>query len=187
MAGQHDQDSRLKRALEQWREERLVEIECEIAEQNYLYGRAGFGLKCAHETPGVLDEQFIESLWDEMNSAAVELARLEKESEQLRTMELAALIVKFKQWAARRRQKVETTEAATGKNDSDQADHQTQDPTSSGQPAQENSNDQVERILTAWREIMGMELDQKRVEQHLKALDAWQQKWRKRREEEDGN
>lgn len=153
-----DEEDRLRRGLERWREKRLEDIEREIAEQNYIYGRAEFGLKCAHETPGVFDEDFVQDLWQDLNSAATELAQLEKQSQRLHAMELAELVVAFNRDTAQTEPKAATPPAATP----------------------ENPSAQAQTIVAAWRNILGVELDPKRVEAHLQALAKWEEGWRRK-------
>lgn len=37
---------------------------------------------------------------------------------------------------------------------------------------------EAERIVAAWRDLLGIELDRKRVKDHLLALREWQKRWR---------
>jgi hypothetical protein len=182
----HDEEKTLRRGLQHWREKRLQEIERDIEEQIYIYGRAAFALKCAHETPEVFDEDFIKDLWDDLNSSAVELHRLEEESERLCTMDLPELITTVNREAAtsQRNNKTEATGEPAAPSPKLQA--AAADPHEVNASGRDDIRAQVDQILTAWRDIMGIELDPNRVELHLRALETWQQKWRKRREEKDG-
>lgn len=160
-----EENTVLRRGLERWKQKRLEGVEREIEEQNYIYGRASFGLKSAHETPGPFDHEFIESLWDELNHAAIELTRLEKEEERLRMMDLPQLIEAFNRDTAQIQPK----------------------PAPAPVPAPENPCNQVETICAAWRRILGIELDPARVEKHLKSLQTWEDGWKKRRDKEHGD
>lgn len=169
----------LRRGLERWREKRLADIEQEIQQQNYIYGRAEFGLKSAHETPGVFDEDFVQDLWDDLNSAATELARLDKESERLRAMNLPELLLYFKH----NRPQPASAPPHNGPAPATDVDAAV-NPSEPGEKNQQTSTDQdyhgqAQDIVKAWREIMGMELDPQRVEEHLKSLERWERRWRK--------
>lgn len=164
-APQDPEEENLRRGIECWREERLEEIEKKIEEPNCLFRRASFGLKCAHETPGVFDEKFIEELWDDLNSSATELRRLDEEHDRLSAMDLPDLVTAFSHDTAERHPA----------------------PAPAKPPAPEDPPNQVENICAAWRRILGIELDPGYVGRHLRSLTEWQETWRRIRRKEDGN
>lgn len=184
-AATNSKEELLRRGLERWREQRLADMENQIQEQNYIYGRAEFGLKCAHETPGVFDEDFIQDLWEDLNSSATELARLEKESDQLRAMDLPQLIIQFKQNRLNPVPPTALTESSPPTDIDRPAPPSEPEGETQETDAEQDYRSRAHDIVNAWREIMGMELEPDRVEEHLKSLEQWEKKWRKHGREEN--
>ena len=90
-------DKDLLKGLQQWKKKRLQEIEDHMIKLNLNLRLAQGGLAIAHRNPGDVAEDIIEYQWERLNRSATELEQLEGEHQRLMEMDLAQLIITYKQ------------------------------------------------------------------------------------------
>lgn len=156
-----DQEEKLlRRNLQRWRETRLREFAEQMLDIQDDYRAASEGLAIAHRNPGEVADDLTGYLWEKLNHSAIECTRLEEEHRHLMEMDLPELIIEANRHFAPKGPRQQESAVV---------------------PAAGLSN-QVEHILTAWRDLLGIQLDPERVRAHLDSINKWQQQWRERRE-----
>lgn len=153
------EEKRLRQGLERWREDTLNTLAKQMLEINEDLRDAQNGLAIAHRNPGQVAADVVDYLWEKLNLSAAEVQRREEEHDRWTTMGLPDLITEANRHAARGATTPEQ-EVLSG-------------------PAQDHG--QVENILRAWRDILEIQLEPKRLRAHLDTLNTWQQqlhKWR---------
>lgn len=177
-----DEETRLRRNLERWRQNKLTDIAEQIPDLNQDYRDAQEGLAIAHRNPGYISDDVVEYLWDKLNSSATELTRLEEEHERLRTMDPPRLIIEANLAAARLKA---TSPHSPPPEPAETREQPRTSPIRSGAPGtcpDQPPADQVDEIVAAWRDLLGIELNPERVRRHLASINKWQQQWEKRRD-----
>lgn len=164
MPTDHEEQT-LIRGLERWREQRLTEIERDMNDLTEDHHAAAAGLGIAHRNPGEVAKDITQYLWENLNRSAIELERLERDHQRLRTMEIPQLIVAINQ-----------------DTDPPQTDP---DPTENTPP--KNPPQQVRQIITAWKQLVDLQLNPQDVEKHIQQIAAWQPTRTKMRKNEDEN
>jgi hypothetical protein len=89
-------DEMLKRGLKRWRQLRLHAIEERMLDLNEDYREASEGLALAHRNQGIIAEDVVEYLWDQLDVAATSLTELETRHQELLEMDLPHLVIVFK-------------------------------------------------------------------------------------------
>jgi hypothetical protein len=82
-------------ALNEWRHHILKWLGEEHRQAGITRATAADGLAIAHRNPGVMDEDVISILWDDLESSSIRLTRLERVITAIEEMEFPKILVLF--------------------------------------------------------------------------------------------
>ena len=88
-------DAEIRQVLNKWRHDVLAWLGREMLDASEDFREAEEMLAVAHRSPGILDAETIDSLWDRLNAKSVLLRRLERTVQRIEEMDLPHLIVLF--------------------------------------------------------------------------------------------